>query len=156
MLFIGLRLYGVLVFVQKEAGIPKKIIKIEDIPGLSKFLNLSCWLYINFFQSFATRGTYFLGIIWYNWKFGIFIMRFVLNVMIIGEAGWAPDQWGHSRFKTLNSSKDSGTNQKHLTAFMRSLLKASPKIYYFSLSFFFFLTGVKKKCISCHKWQPAM
>ncbi|KAJ7006122.1 hypothetical protein NC653_005467 [Populus alba x Populus x berolinensis] len=75
-------------FQKKEAGIPKKIIKIEDIPGLR-------------------------------------------------EAGWAPDQWGHSRFKTLNSSKDSGTNQKHLTAFMRSLLKASPKIYYFSLSFFF-------------------
>ncbi|XP_024450081.1 histone acetyltransferase GCN5 isoform X3 [Populus trichocarpa] len=61
-------------FQKKEAGIPKKIIKIEDIPGLR-------------------------------------------------EAGWAPDQWGHSRFKTLNSSKDSGTNQKHLTAFMRSLLK---------------------------------
>ncbi|XP_052306230.1 histone acetyltransferase GCN5 isoform X1 [Populus trichocarpa] len=63
-------------FQKKEAGIPKKIIKIEDIPGLR-------------------------------------------------EAGWAPDQWGHSRFKTLNSSKDSGTNQKHLTAFMRSLLKQS-------------------------------
>ncbi|XP_061970112.1 histone acetyltransferase GCN5-like isoform X2 [Populus nigra] len=62
-------------FQKKEAGIPKKIIKIEDIPGLR-------------------------------------------------EAGWAPDQWGHSRFKTLNSSKDSGTNQKHLTAFMRSLLKS--------------------------------
>ncbi|KAG5250536.1 HISTONE ACETYLTRANSFERASE family protein [Salix suchowensis] len=72
-------------FQKKEAGIPKKIIKIEDIPGLR-------------------------------------------------EAGWAPDQWGHSRFKTLNSSKDSGTNQKHLIAFMRSLLKASSKIYYFSLS----------------------
>ncbi|KAJ6336075.1 hypothetical protein OIU78_012641 [Salix suchowensis] len=62
-------------FQKKEAGIPKKIIKIEDIPGLR-------------------------------------------------EAGWAPDQWGHSRFKTLNSSKDSGTNQKHLIAFMRSLLKS--------------------------------
>jgi hypothetical protein len=45
MLFIGLRLYGVLVFVQKEAGIPKKIIKIEDIPGLSKFLNVMLTLY---------------------------------------------------------------------------------------------------------------
>ncbi|KAJ6405694.1 hypothetical protein OIU84_013621 [Salix udensis] len=62
-------------FQKKEAGIPKKIIKIEDIPGLR-------------------------------------------------EAGWAPDQWGHSRFKTLNSSKDSSTNQKHLIAFMRSLLKS--------------------------------
>lgn len=26
-------------FVQKEAGIPKKIIKVEDIPGLSKFFD---------------------------------------------------------------------------------------------------------------------
>ncbi|KAG6774536.1 hypothetical protein POTOM_021891 [Populus tomentosa] len=46
--------------------------------------------------------------------------------MIIGEAGWTPDQWGHSRFRTLNSATDSATNQKHLTAFMRSLLKANP------------------------------
>ncbi|KAB5568318.1 hypothetical protein DKX38_002111 [Salix brachista] len=30
------KIYGVLVFYQKEAGIPKKIIKIEDIPGLNK------------------------------------------------------------------------------------------------------------------------
>ncbi|KAG6785855.1 hypothetical protein POTOM_007442 [Populus tomentosa] len=74
-------------FQKKEAGIPKKIIKIEDIPGLR-------------------------------------------------EAGWAPDQWGHSRFKTLNSSKDSGTNQKHLTAFMRSLLKAT--------NFFFFMLEISK------------
>ncbi|KAJ6938653.1 hypothetical protein NC651_005174 [Populus alba x Populus x berolinensis] len=71
-------------FQKKEAGIPKKIIKIEDIPGLR-------------------------------------------------EAGWAPDQWGHSRFKTLNSSKDSGTNQKHLTAFMRSLLKATSHVTYRNL-----------------------
>ncbi|KAF9686903.1 hypothetical protein SADUNF_Sadunf02G0038200 [Salix dunnii] len=77
-------------FQKKEAGIPKKIIKIEDIP-----------------ESFATLGTYLLG----------------------REAGWAPDQWGHSRFKTLNSSKDSGTNQKHLITFMRSLLKASPILF---------------------------
>uniref|UniRef100_A0A6N2LIJ2 histone acetyltransferase n=1 Tax=Salix viminalis TaxID=40686 RepID=A0A6N2LIJ2_SALVM len=40
---------------QKEAGVPKKIIKVEDIPG---------------------------------------------------EAGWTPDQWGHSRFRTLNSATD--------------------------------------------------
>lgn len=59
-------------------------------------------------------------------------MRFFLNV-IIGEAGWTPDQWGHSRFRTLNSATDNATNQKHLTAFMRSLLKASPKI----LTFFY-------------------
>ncbi|KAI8012484.1 Histone acetyltransferase GCN5 [Camellia lanceoleosa] len=38
-------------FQKKEAGIPKKIVKVEDIPGLR-------------------------------------------------EAGWTPDQWGHSRFKT--------------------------------------------------------
>ncbi|XP_047253892.1 histone acetyltransferase GCN5 isoform X2 [Capsicum annuum] len=55
---------------QKEAGIPKKAIKVEDIPGLR-------------------------------------------------EAGWTPDQYGHSRFKTVNSLSD----QKSLTAFMRSLLK---------------------------------
>ncbi|XP_011042437.1 PREDICTED: histone acetyltransferase GCN5-like isoform X2 [Populus euphratica] len=62
-------------FQKKEAGIPKKIIKVEDIPGLR-------------------------------------------------EAGWTPDQWGHSRFRTLNSASDSATNQKYLTAFMRSLLKS--------------------------------
>ncbi|XP_034931019.1 histone acetyltransferase GCN5 isoform X1 [Populus alba] len=62
-------------FLKKEAGIPKKIIKVEDIPGLR-------------------------------------------------EAGWTSDQWGHSRFRTLNSATDSATNQKHLTAFMRSLLKS--------------------------------
>ncbi|KAI4301176.1 hypothetical protein L6164_034482 [Bauhinia variegata] len=62
-------------FQKKEAGIPKKIIKVEDIPGLR-------------------------------------------------EAGWTPDQWVHSRFRTLSASTDSATNQKHLTAFMRSLLKA--------------------------------
>lgn len=44
---------------------------------------------------------------------------------ITGEAGWTPDQWGHSRFRALSVSSDSATNQKHLTAFMRSLLKAS-------------------------------
>lgn len=44
---------------------------------------------------------------------------------ITGEAGWTPDQWGHSRFRTLGGSTDTATNLKHLTAFMRSLLKAS-------------------------------
>ncbi|KAM7496029.1 hypothetical protein LguiA_020443 [Lonicera macranthoides] len=62
-------------FQKKEAGIPKKIVKVEDIPGLR-------------------------------------------------EAGWTPDQWGHSRFKTVNASADSISNQKSLTAFMRSLIKA--------------------------------
>ncbi|KAB2602006.1 histone acetyltransferase GCN5 [Pyrus ussuriensis x Pyrus communis] len=60
-------------FQKKEAGIPKKIIKAEEIPGLR-------------------------------------------------EAGWTPDQWGHSRFVTLSSSTDSA--RKNLTAFMRSLLKS--------------------------------
>ncbi|WVZ08129.1 hypothetical protein V8G54_021475 [Vigna mungo] len=41
------------------------------------------------------------------------------------EAGWTPDQWGHSRFRSLNVSTDNTTNQKHLSSFMRSLLKAS-------------------------------
>jgi hypothetical protein len=36
-------------FVQKEAGIPKKIIKVEDIPGLSKFYNSSSLVSICFF-----------------------------------------------------------------------------------------------------------
>ncbi|XP_050236416.1 histone acetyltransferase GCN5 [Mercurialis annua] len=62
-------------FQKKEAGIPKKIVKVEDIPGLR-------------------------------------------------EAGWTPDQWGHSRFNAFNTSTDSTTNQKHWTAFMRSLLKS--------------------------------
>ncbi|XP_021898004.1 histone acetyltransferase GCN5 isoform X2 [Carica papaya] len=60
---------------QKEAAIPRKIIKPEDMPGFR-------------------------------------------------EAGWTPDQWGHSRFKMFNASAESATNQKHLTAFMRSLLKS--------------------------------
>ncbi|KAL7219548.1 hypothetical protein ACSBR2_012577 [Camellia fascicularis] len=62
-------------FQKKEAGIPKKIVKVEDIPGLR-------------------------------------------------EAGWTPDQWGHSRFKTVIASVDSASRHKNLTLFMRSLLKA--------------------------------
>ncbi|KAL6502880.1 DeSI-like protein hag1 [Orobanche hederae] len=62
-------------FQKKEAGIPKKSIKIEDIPGLR-------------------------------------------------EAGWTADQYGHSRFKIVNSSADAALHQKSLTAFMRSLIKA--------------------------------
>ncbi|RZC92720.1 hypothetical protein C5167_011803 [Papaver somniferum] len=61
-------------FQKKEAGIPKKIIKVEDIPGLR-------------------------------------------------EAGWTPDQWGHSRYKTLNSSADSTDFRQSLITFMRTLLK---------------------------------
>ncbi|XP_057977992.1 histone acetyltransferase GCN5 isoform X2 [Malania oleifera] len=40
------------------------------------------------------------------------------------DAGWTPDQWGHSRFKTVNASTDSASHQKSLTAFMRTLLKS--------------------------------
>ncbi|PWA77834.1 histone acetyltransferase of the GNAT family 1 [Artemisia annua] len=61
-------------FQKKESGIPKRVCKLEDIPGLR-------------------------------------------------EAGWSPDQWGHSRFKMMNVSVDGTPNQK-LTGFMRSILKA--------------------------------
>ncbi|XP_031743544.1 histone acetyltransferase GCN5 isoform X2 [Cucumis sativus] len=60
--------------LQKEAGVPKRPIKVEEIPGLK-------------------------------------------------EAGWTPDQWGFSRYRALNSA-DGISNQKHLAAFMRSLLKS--------------------------------
>ncbi|XWS76324.1 hypothetical protein CRYUN_Cryun01aG0166200 [Craigia yunnanensis] len=60
---------------QKEAGITKKVVKVEDITGLK-------------------------------------------------VAGWTLDQWGHTRFRALIVSTDNATNQKHLTGFMRSLLKA--------------------------------
>lgn len=42
---------------------------------------------------------------------------------ITGEAGWTPDQWGHTRYKLFNTSADSVTKQKQLTALMRALLK---------------------------------
>ncbi|KAK9067590.1 hypothetical protein SSX86_011701 [Deinandra increscens subsp. villosa] len=61
-------------FQKKETGIPKRVCKLEDIPGLR-------------------------------------------------EAGWTPDQWGHSRFRYFNASPDGTLNQK-LTGFMRSILKA--------------------------------
>ncbi|XP_074316784.1 histone acetyltransferase GCN5 isoform X2 [Silene latifolia] len=60
---------------QKEAGVPKKVVKVDDIPGLR-------------------------------------------------EAGWTPDQYGHSRFKQAISSGDGASYQKSLTAFMRSLIKS--------------------------------
>ncbi|XP_068649472.1 histone acetyltransferase GCN5-like isoform X1 [Aristolochia californica] len=61
-------------FQKKEAGIPRKILKVEDIPGLR-------------------------------------------------EAGWTPEQWGHSRFRTANASADSVTYRTQLKNFMRALLK---------------------------------
>ncbi|XP_076930602.1 histone acetyltransferase GCN5-like [Bidens hawaiensis] len=61
-------------FQKNEAGIPKRICKLEDIPGLR-------------------------------------------------EAGWSPDQWGHTRFKYFNASADGTVNPK-LTGFMLSVLKA--------------------------------
>ncbi|KAK4766898.1 hypothetical protein SAY86_014649 [Trapa natans] len=39
------------------------------------------------------------------------------------EAGWTPDQWGYSRFRSL-SSPDGALNQNRLTMFMRSLHKS--------------------------------
>ncbi|KAK7336803.1 hypothetical protein VNO77_17351 [Canavalia gladiata] len=50
--------------------------------------------------------------------------KIVDDIPGLREAGWTPDQWGHSRFRTLSGSTDSATNQKHLTVFMRSLLKS--------------------------------
>ncbi|KAM7253705.1 hypothetical protein ACFE04_031387 [Oxalis oulophora] len=64
--------YAGIDFQKKEAGIPRKVIKPEDISGLK-------------------------------------------------EAGWAPDQYGHSRFKAPTS--DGTSSQKFWTSFMRSLLK---------------------------------
>ncbi|XP_071724564.1 histone acetyltransferase GCN5 [Rutidosis leptorrhynchoides] len=64
--------YAGIDFQKKEVGIPKKVIKVEDIPGLK-------------------------------------------------EAGWTPDQFGHSRFKAPSS--DGTTSQKYWTPFMRALLK---------------------------------
>lgn len=60
---------------KKEAGIPRKPIKVEDIPGLRK-------------------------------------------------AGWVPDQWGHSRFRLLNSSSEGPPNRQALLNFMQGLWKA--------------------------------
>ncbi|KAL5702144.1 histone acetyltransferase [Ranunculus cassubicifolius] len=61
-------------FQKKEAGVPKKLIKVEDIPGFR-------------------------------------------------EAGWTPDQWGYSRFRTVNASADSVAYRQSLNTFMRTLLK---------------------------------
>lgn len=59
---------------QKKDGVPKKVIKVEDIPGLR-------------------------------------------------EAGWTPEQYGHSRFRQSITSGDGASYQKSLIALMRSLLK---------------------------------
>ncbi|KAK9137550.1 hypothetical protein Sjap_008144 [Stephania japonica] len=61
-------------FQKKETGVPKRIIKVEDMPGLR-------------------------------------------------EAGWTPDQWGHSRIKILNAPVDSAPYRQSLNNFMRSLIK---------------------------------
>lgn len=50
-------------------------------------------------------------------------------MLLIGEAGWTPDQWGHSRFKTVNASGDNALNMKSLTMTMRALLKASLRFF---------------------------
>lgn len=63
--------YAGIDFQKKEAGIPRKILKVEDIPG---------------------------------------------------EAGWTPDQWGHSRYKPANAT-DGVAYRQQLNAFMRGLLK---------------------------------
>lgn len=68
-------IYTGLDFQKKEAGIPKKVFKVDEIPGLN-------------------------------------------------EAGWTPDQYGHSRFKSLIALGDNASHQKSLTMFMRSLLKS--------------------------------
>ncbi|XP_020591688.1 histone acetyltransferase GCN5 isoform X2 [Phalaenopsis equestris] len=60
-------------FQKKEAGIPRKILKVEDIPGLR-------------------------------------------------EAGWTPDQWGHSRYRPA-SAVDGVVYRQQLNVFMRGLLK---------------------------------
>ncbi|CAD6205139.1 unnamed protein product [Miscanthus lutarioriparius] len=60
-------------FQKKEAGIPRRLIKPEDIPGLR-------------------------------------------------EAGWTPDQWGHSKSRSA-FSPDYNTYRQQLTNLMRTLLK---------------------------------
>ncbi|XP_019444473.1 PREDICTED: histone acetyltransferase GCN5-like [Lupinus angustifolius] len=50
--------------------------------------------------------------------------KIIKDIPGLREAGWTSDQWGHSRFRTSSASTDSAANPKHLTAFMRSLLKS--------------------------------
>ena len=46
----------------------------------------------------------------------------ILN-FFTGDAGWTPDQWGHTRYKLFSGSGDSVTKQKQLNALIRVLLK---------------------------------
>ncbi|CAH8360226.1 unnamed protein product [Eruca vesicaria subsp. sativa] len=39
------------------------------------------------------------------------------------DAGWTPDQWGHTRYKLFSGSGDNVTKQKQLNALIRVLLK---------------------------------
>lgn len=81
----------------------------------------------------------------------MFMVNGWLNA-ITGEAGWTPDQWGHSRFRTLSASTDSAANQKHLTVFMRSLLKASCSDFFTLTSIFIHLTfGRITECCKFHE-----
>ncbi|KAE8803666.1 putative histone acetyltransferase GCN5 [Hordeum vulgare] len=66
--------YSGIDFQKKEAGIPRRLMKPEDIPGLR-------------------------------------------------EAGWTPDQWGHSKSRSTFSS-DYSTYRQQLTSLMRMLLKS--------------------------------
>ncbi|KAL0437415.1 UNVERIFIED_CONTAM: Histone acetyltransferase GCN5, partial [Sesamum radiatum] len=124
-------------FQKKEAGIPKKSIKVEDIPGLSEFP-----LHINWYQCLlidilvmpvvgtclviVTTGGHLAMVHGTRKKMNLCEPHWDMGhgTRLFGEAGWTPDQYGHSRFKTVNSSTDAASHQKSLTAFMRSLIKA--------------------------------
>lgn len=60
---------------KKEAGVPRRPLRIEDIPGVK-------------------------------------------------DAGWAPEHWGNTRFRLINSTTEGPPTRQSLHAFMRSLLKA--------------------------------
>jgi len=62
--------------------------------------------------------------------------------LIVGEAGWTPDQWGYSRFRGLS-------DQKRLTSFMRQLLKASSELSLSFLSFCFMASLCKLVSCQC-------
>lgn len=68
--------------------------------------------------------------------------------LILGEAGWTPDQWGHSRFRGLS-------DQKRLTFFMRQLLKASSELSLFFLSFCFMAPLYKLVCYHCANFHKS-
>lgn len=46
-----------------------------------------------------------------------------MKKIITAEAGWTPDQWGHTRYKLFSGPGDSVTKQKQLNALIRVLLK---------------------------------